>query len=123
MDMTPHPHRRAGEPGVEYHERNTDNDKLARFNAIWDRYIKLIIPVLWGGLIWIFTQVVPAVKGYPLILQRLEQAEKDRGTINTSVKILIRMQCLNLNAVDRAKIDLDCTQIPLPTQQELRNLK
>lgn len=115
-------HRRVDDPmDAEFlHMRDQDNSKVARYNEIWDRYSKLVIPILWGLVIWFVTKLYPAVNGYPLIMDRLDKADQDRAAMTTSLLILIRMQCLQLDAVDRAKINLNCTDIPLPQIDKLK---
>ena len=114
----PNTHRRASDPSdAEYgHARNLDIDKIARYGLIWDRYVKLVIPVIWGFIIWFATKLYPAVMAYPAVVQRLDDADKDRATMTISINILTRIQCLQLDAVDRAKINLDCSEIPLPAK-------
>lgn len=58
-----------------------------------------------------------------IIIPRLDSADADRAKViriqemqGTILGVLTRLQCLRTSAVDRAKIDLNCRDIPIETQ-------
>ena len=119
--MTGGYHRRAEDPPhARYeHGREVDTDKVAKFMGYYERGIKLLVIPFWLFAGWFFLQLYPAIKGYPIAIEKLEQAESDRGVMNRSLSILIRMQCAQMTQEQRIIAALDCRDIPLPTQQEI----
>lgn len=133
--MTDHDRRiRRNETGEELHERKTDYDPVAKVGSFLDRYkifwFIVVAVIAW----WSRTILIPLeesakttaqvqminTKIDSVIVPRLDSADRDRSRlINISenqariLGVLTRLQCLNLTAIDRAKIDLNCHDIPI----------
>lgn len=100
--------------------RSGDQDRLARWNGAYDRYSKLVMPAIFVAATWFVAhvwapiQAVPEIQAQTLVLIEHDSiASRERGDLNEAMKILVRMQCLQLSAIDRAKIGLDCASIPV----------
>lgn len=120
--------------GEEVHERKTDFDPVARVGNFLDRYkiFWFLVVAIIGW--WSKTILIPLeesakttaqvqminTKIDQVIVPRLDSADKDRSRLITVSEnqarilgVLTRLQCLNLTAIDRAKIDLNCRDIPI----------
>jgi hypothetical protein len=100
--------------------RAEDNDRLASWNATYDRYSKIVSTVLFIAATWFVAHVWNPIQSVPLIQAQVAEmaksdtaAVRERADMKEALKILVRMQCLQLSAIDRAKIGLDCTAIPI----------
>jgi hypothetical protein len=112
-------------------ERAIDHDKVERFGLWWDRFapfLKSVLLVAGGWFvanIWIPLQKIPELVRHQETFiindsvsatQRTMLIEKT-DNLTKAVSILTKLQCLQTSAVDRAKIDLDCRDVPLPERQ------
>jgi hypothetical protein len=52
-----------------------------------------------------------------------KQLKQDTKDLQEVIKILVKMQCLQMSAVDRVKIDLNCSDVPLPDPASLRRFQ
>ena len=116
-------HKRVDEEGHTAHERYTDHDAWARLDKWASRY-----KIAWGFWLillgvgsWVGSRVVQPLQVIPVVLaqqtaivQRLDKGDVDRDDMRAILKVLIRMQCLQLDPIDRAKLAIDCRDIPLP---------
>ncbi len=116
-------HRRQDENGEAFHERVTDNDGWARLDAWAARY-----KLAWGFWLvllgiggWIGSRVVQPLEAIPVLVEqkdsvvgRLTKLETNQEGMQDILRILSRIACLQLDRADRAKLDLDCRDIPLP---------
>lgn len=132
--MPQHNGRRTDDAGTELHERRTDTDPIARIGGVLDRY--KIFWVIFISLLawWSKTVMVPLQESARTtaevrminkkidekIIPRLDSADADRAKViriqemqGSILGVLTRLQCLRTSAVDRAKIDLNCRDIPI----------
>lgn len=107
--------------------RNQDTDRLAAWNAIYDRYSKLITPGLLVVATWFFAHIWEPIQAFPAleaqsqsIAARMVIADAERGDLKETLKIVVRMQCLQLSAIDRAKIGLSCADIPVADESAVQ---
>ncbi len=119
-------HRRRQDQDGIIHERETDNDAWARldlwatrYKIAWGFWLLLVaLGGFIGGRIVRPLNAIPAVvAGQAAIAARLGKVETSQTETTAILGILVRMQCLQLNLIDRAKINLNCRDIPL-TQRE-----
>jgi hypothetical protein len=137
-----HPDRRVRRTphGEEVHERKTDFDPIAKIGSFIDRYkvFWFIVVAILGW--WTRTILIPLEESArttrevqminskidSVIVPRLNEADKDRTRLITVSEnqarilgVLTRLQCLNLSGIDRAKIDLDCRDIPIALTSQI----
>ncbi len=121
--------RRADANGNSVHERATDSDAWARLDAWATRY--KIAWAFWVVLLsvggWIGSKVIRPLDQVPVIaarqtaiLDRLDKGDSDRSDMQDILGILVRIQCLALDPIDRVKVGIDCGSIPLPAVQGSR---
>ena len=109
--------------------RMEDRDRLASWNAMYDRYSKLFTPAVLVAATWFVAHVWEPIQAVPQIqaqtktlIVRDSVAMQERSDMKEALKILVRMQCLQLDAVDRAKIGLDCSAIPLADAEAVQRI-
>lgn len=115
--------RRVDENGDTLHERRTDTDAWARLDAWATRY-----KIAWGFWLilvgvgsWVGSRVVRPLDQVPVIaaghreiMSRLDSGDQDRAVLQNILLVLVRVQCLQMGRIDRAKLNLDCRDIPFP---------
>jgi hypothetical protein len=133
--MTDH-RRRLDQNGDTAHERSTDSDYIARLGQTIERY-KIFWLVIMAILGWWGRTVMEPLRTAALttaevrlinqkidsvIVPRLDIADRDRAqmvriqeTQTVQLGTLSRLTCLHTSLIDRAKIDLNCRDIPLET--------
>ena len=124
--------------GPEASERATDSDVVARAGKVIERYkifwlIITAIVVWWGRTVVIPLKESAQTTGEvrllnrkidSVIVPRLDMADADRNRIiriqesqAAILGVLTRLQCLRTSLIDRAKIDLNCKDIPIEYPQ------
>lgn len=131
--MAEHDHERQNDNQRSRHERRTDSDLVGRIGQVVERY-KILYAMMAAIFVWwTRTIVVPLRESAQttgevklinkkideVLIPRLETADQDRRRLiaiqenqSSILGVLTRMQCLRTNAIDRAKIDLECKDIP-----------
>jgi hypothetical protein len=107
--------------GNDIRQRREDRDPWMRLSHALERY-KILWIVALGVSAWLGSRIIQPLNQVTVltaqaerVLNRLDKADEDRTKMDNVVAILVRMQCLQLDDRDRAKINLDCRDIPLPT--------
>lgn len=120
--------RRLDENGNSAHERASDIDIWARLSTWGDRYKAVwVFWLLAGGVVTYITKnylgplaEVSVVQGQVMdirasidTLKRGQEAgTQERRDLANILKIVVRIECLNLPHSDRAKYGIDCSTIP-----------
>lgn len=118
-----HPRRRGD-------DLEPDRGKLATFNAFWDRYGRLLMTAATAMGGWIVVNLYDPIKLLPEIQKTHEEIVRDNVILKEDsrdmkdiLKILVKMQCIQMDALDRVKINLNCADVPLPDPAALRRLR
>ncbi len=74
--------RRLDSNGGYAHERRTDTDKLAKANAFFDRYSKIITILFIAFFGWFMRGVVEPLKAIPVIVERQHEVDSTFKTLN-----------------------------------------
>jgi hypothetical protein len=113
--------RRTDENGIMVHERAEDRDAWARLAHTVERYKVLwIVGMVVAG--WIGSRIIQPLSAVSVlsaqqvqIITRLDKADMDRRDLADVLKVVVRIQCFQLGANDRAKYNINCADIPLPS--------
>jgi hypothetical protein len=101
--------------------RSDDSNPLSRLAFAIERYRLLWFAGItvsgWLGarLIEPLNEVAVLAQQHVTINARLIKDDSDRVVMKDVLSILVRLQCLQLDYTDRAKLNLDCKDIPVST--------
>jgi hypothetical protein len=110
--------------------RTEDHDKLASFNAFWDRWGKTIVwPLIATAVVYVRDQYLEPIKTIPALHAADTISVKQRGDIQYRLdghdlifQILVKMQCQEMNGNTDHDLVRLCNAVPDVTADQVRRM-
>jgi hypothetical protein len=117
--------------------RDEDRDKMAAFNAFWDRWGKMIVwPAATWIALWLHENYLKPIKAIPFLqAQAHTSIANDSASVNERVdivrrleghdlmfQILVKMQCRDVGSRSDDDLQRLCRNLPDVTAEEVRRI-